>query len=452
MTVVDVHPGPAEGPSCEEAQASLAQRLLWAMDRYRADGALNCPLVCWIDGPLDVAALEHALAVLAERHASLRTTFRRGRPPVQQVHPSPSAAGARLLVVDLSGESDPAGAVERALRAELDTRVEPEDWPIRTTLWRLRPERGLLCVNMHHLVCDLWSTTVLFEDLCALLAGARLPEPGRQYVDYARDEAAAEVSGAHGRHVQFWEQRLAGLHLVDVPMRPPSMQAMRRRASVETQVSEQTTRALLEVARTVGASPFAAAQAVLFAAVHRATGADDLAVASLFAQRSRPDLRRTVGCLVNLVVLRAAIPRGASYADAVRATHAAAVEAFIHQAVPFHALPRRAVPATARRVDEIVFHMTADEVPRSAAAGPLTLTMRIPDVVGRFDLEFAVMAAGDGLALKLNYSDARLTGDQARSLAAGYAAMADAVVSAPHAPITSLPVPSAALAGFSEVP
>src|SRR5438270_6932846 len=88
-----------------EIPTSVGQRLLWYLDAYRGqDGALNCPVLCKLSGRLDVTILKDALADLALRHESLRTTFvRRGRNINQIIHEPGSVV---LHQMDLSEAAD----------------------------------------------------------------------------------------------------------------------------------------------------------------------------------------------------------------------------------------------------------------------------------------------------------------------------------------------------------
>src|SRR5437763_8055532 len=109
------------------------------MDHYRgAHGALNCPVFLRLRGALDTAALRASAVEVSLRHDALRTTFT-GRGPrlTQLVHDRPPAL--EIALTDLSGEPDPELAAARAMTDEGRRRVDPEDWPVRLSLWRLAP-------------------------------------------------------------------------------------------------------------------------------------------------------------------------------------------------------------------------------------------------------------------------------------------------------------------------
>ncbi|MFP2935072.1 condensation domain-containing protein, partial [Pyxidicoccus sp. 3LG] len=63
---------------------SFAQQRLWFLDRLQPGSPFyNMPGVLWLEGTLDVGAMERALTGLVRRHEVLRTTFEEG--PVQLI-------------------------------------------------------------------------------------------------------------------------------------------------------------------------------------------------------------------------------------------------------------------------------------------------------------------------------------------------------------------------------
>ena len=71
--------------------------------------------------------------------------------------------------------------------------------------------------------------------------------------------------------------------------------------------------------------------AVFYAYIQRVTGDHDVAIATLFANRSREQVRRTVGFLVNLVVMRGVLPVAGNFHDALEVARNVVGGAFAHQ-------------------------------------------------------------------------------------------------------------------------
>ncbi len=434
--------------TAREAPASVGQRLLWFLDRYRGQtGALNCPMICRVHGRADETALRAAVDDLAARHDSLRTTFAGGGRELRQVIHEP--APVPVTTVDLRAEPDPEAALRAAIATDLRTRVDPRRAPLRVTGWRVGEDDRVLALTMHHLVTDTWSCDVLFTELAAAYeravrpaggadpGGDGQPATGWQPTQFAAWQERQLRGPAGQRHRDYWEQQLAGVRPPGIPVSPAG-DGGGRRAVEHAAVDPAVGRALRELARAERTTPFTVLLAGYYTLLHRLTAADDLAVATLFANRTRPELQRTVGFLANMVVLRAQLPPRATFVDVVRRSRQTVIDAFAHQELPYHLLARRTERAGGLRPDDLVFQMLAEPIDVTVAAGGVQFQGVVPDVVGRFDLELALMPRGDGYAAKLYYTADRLSPGWAADFIAGYAQTAAAVAAEPLAPIADL--------------
>ena len=155
--------GLAVGPSPRQAGGpaplSRAQQRLWLFETVEPGTAVyNEPTAWRLRGPLDDAALEHALADVVARHEALRTTFAAldGNPVQHVMPPRPVALDRR----DLSSvpERDRAVSVRELLEA---TAARPFDLAadllLRVLLLRLGPQEHVFLLVVHHLAIDGWS-------------------------------------------------------------------------------------------------------------------------------------------------------------------------------------------------------------------------------------------------------------------------------------------------------
>jgi non-ribosomal peptide synthetase component F len=195
---------------------------------------------------------------------------------------------------------------------------------------------------------------------------------------------------------------------------------------------------LREVARSCRATLFAVMLAVYYAQLHRITGQGDLAVASLFANRTRPEVAYTVGFLANMVVLRTRLWRAATFADLVRETHRTVTGALMHQELPYQMVPLDIARADGVRADDVVFQIMAEPLHTMRIAG-LQAEALVPEGVGsRFALELALVPRGSGFRAVLFHAEDRFPRAFACNVLAGYASLASSVATAPGMPLASL--------------
>ncbi|MEU6238287.1 AMP-binding protein, partial [Kitasatospora sp. NPDC047058] len=161
-------PDPAAGPgdhplSPNQAALRLLHQVAPESPAYLVSAAFRVP------GGLDPAALRTALDGLARRHAVLRTTFPgTASGPVQRVHAELPPDFERL---DASGWSaaELAGRLTRAAEQPFDLETGPL---LRARLFTGAGDGDRLVLTAHHLVADLWSLSLLLDELAAAYPAA----------------------------------------------------------------------------------------------------------------------------------------------------------------------------------------------------------------------------------------------------------------------------------------
>ena len=330
-------------PQALEAAPSLSdgQRALWFLQRMSPEStAYHVVRAARIRSRLDVAALERAFQCLVARHPSLRAVFpeENGAPVPRFLEPS----GPLLHVEDATGWSE--AQLQRRLDAEAHRPFDLEHGPLLRVLLLTRgPDEHVLVLSLHHLITDFWSMGVMVEELGALytaetggLAGV-LPALSPHPVEATR-ALSARLAGPRGEvQRSFWKQRLGGeLPLLALPTdRPrPRLQSFRG-DTLPFQVGPELTRRVNALARESGATPYMVLLAAFFAFLRRYTGQEELLVGSPTAGRTRPELARLVGYLVNPVALRASLPPGTTFRELLSQTRSTVLEALEHQDMPF---------------------------------------------------------------------------------------------------------------------
>jgi hypothetical protein len=414
-----------------EEPASIGQRMLWLVDHHRGEqGALNYPVLARMRGPLRAAALAAALEQVAARHETLRTTFARRQGLLTQlIHAQVAVPVAER---DLASAPDPGAALRHALAAEIGERIDPAATPLRVTLWRLAPDDHVVCLNLHHLVTDAWSCGILLEDLLqALRGGAALPRVAWQYRHYVRWQRGQLTADRLRPHRDYWRSRLADLQFSALPLRDHvSASPAGRSGTARALIGGAAVAGLRRLARDHQTTLFTVMLAAYYALLHRVTGQTDVAIASLFANRTRAEVMRTVGFFANLVILRTRFERGATFASLLGRAHATVGEARVHQHYPYYLLSQEELRAGGRRADEVVFQMLP-EIPPPVVLGAVEVQVLLAEVASRFDLELAVVPRGDSLDVLLQYSRGRVDGAWAAGFVAEYASLAADVVAAP---------------------
>lgn len=373
-----------------------------------APGSFNLPcLVRRYEGPLDVAAFGRAFSELVRRHQPLRSTFRLvGGAPRQAVHDVPLQL---LDVVDLSGREDEvAGLLSDASSRPFDLVAGPLLHP---RLVRLGPDDHLLVVRLHHTVFDDWSVDVFRRELSALYAAelsgtpSPLTEPQISFADFCRRQQARLAGGRGADERAWWHKELDGAPLaVQLPIGPGTPQPGE---PLRLDLPQSLVADLRALAPRLRATPFMTVLAAFSVLLARATGQDDLLIATVVAHRNTSDAEPLVGCFTKKVPLRLRADGDPTFAELVARTRGSLLGALSHQALAFDTAVQEGLgrPAADHGVVPQVAVVFQGEAPRQVNLSmPGLVTSRYePPVDSRRERHFSAGAEeawGDGIYLK----------------------------------------------------
>ncbi|MEU9987178.1 amino acid adenylation domain-containing protein [Streptomyces sp. NPDC048045] len=291
----------------------------------------NLPLVVDLSDVPSAELLRTTLAALMARHEVLRTdiTLDADGRPRQRVH---AELPVELQEVDLPDDADLDAWTGRWIRA-FD--------PHRAPLWRVallrRSGRARIVMDIHHLITDGCSLTLLATEWAQLLSGAEPGLPDVGYADYARwaaGPAGREQALAQG---DFWRRTYATPpRPLDLPTDLPRPPVRRTEgAHLSFALGAELSQAVRELARTEGVTPFHVLLAGYTALLGRMSGSDDVTVGTPVSGRHLPGVERTQGMFVNTLCLRFAPQPELPFRAYLRAVAEHAMAAFDHQDFPF---------------------------------------------------------------------------------------------------------------------
>jgi len=185
---------------------SNAQRRLWVLEQMEDEQiAYNMPAAIRLQGNLNTKALEQTIQLLFERHESLRTNFVEGRQVIRK-------ADFQLVVQDYT-EADEQ-SIQKAIQDHAHFVFDLASDPLlQIKVLQIKTEEFILLFNMHHIITDGWSMTVLIRELSLLYAAcveehkntlSVLPTLPIQYKDYAAWQNDLLASEQMDPVRQFW--------------------------------------------------------------------------------------------------------------------------------------------------------------------------------------------------------------------------------------------------------
>ncbi|GGL43095.1 condensation domain-containing protein [Planomonospora parontospora] len=428
-------PIPRRPPGSGPAPLSHAQRRIWLMDRLGQGGHLyNVPFATRVRGPLDLDALSGALTELVRRHEVLRTRYPHtdGEPYQDIAAPEP----VPLTVVE--------GGTEQVLQ-EAGRPFDLATGPVlRALAVRHGTDDHTIVVTFHHIAVDGGSLGVIASELTALYGAgpAALPEPPPlQYADLAQWETRQEGEADLEAGLAYWTRRLDGAR----PGLPPGAGAAARSGLGRTHSAPLAVLDRLRLtAREHGTTPFTVVLAGAFAALHHATGEEDLVIGCASSLRDRAQTRALVGLCVNTLPVRVDLSGDPGFDVLLTRVREALLEAQQHRHVPLDRIVERLGGAARDAGGLPLPAVTADLVSAPAA---LRLTGLDCEAVGielgaaKFAVTFAVEEDEGTPAARclLQHDSAMLEEEQGAALLRSFAGILTAVAGDPSLALSELP-------------
>ena len=402
--------------ACEAVVAVLPltepQAEMWAAVQMgdEASCAYNQCFSLTLRGPLSAESMQSALTQVVVRHEALRVSI-----DTEGNRQKISATSQIVLpVIDLSHHSAQSRAAEiaRVLQAETSQPFDLALGPLlRATLLREAGNLHRLVVTVHHIVCDGWSSAVLFSDLGRIYAAdrhglrAQLPaaSPYRDYV--TREVGNAQASADQ----DYWAQQYAGaIPVLNLPLD-------RRRPATKTyngacrnlRLDESLYRALKKAGAQHGCTLFVTLLAGFEALISRLSGQQDFVVGVPMAGQALLDNAHLVGHCVNVIPLRCQIEPAARFVAHLESVRHTFLEAQSHQQLTFGSLVRRLnVPRDPSRTPLVAATFNIDRIGAPFDFGDLALeSVESPSKrFVNFDLSVNVVDTGRDLLVECEYN------------------------------------------------
>ncbi|HEX7186485.1 MAG TPA: amino acid adenylation domain-containing protein [Thermoanaerobaculia bacterium] len=345
-------------PRGDALPLSFAQERLWFLEQLEPGSAFyNIPSATRLSGSLRVDILRRCLDEMVRRHESLRTTFedRKGQ-PFQVIAPpeATTESTTESPVIDLSGLPLSLREEELRRRATGEAR-RPFDLArgplFRVPLFRLSSTEHVILPNMHHIISDGWSMTIVNREMAALyeaFAAGRsspLPELPVQYAGYSVWQRRYLQGAALEAKMAYWRERLAGVSGLQLPTdRPrPAVETFRGRQRA-VGLPAELTRKLHGLALGEGVTLFMTLLAAFQALLLRYTGQTDVPVGSPVANRYRSDIEGIIGFFANTVVLRTDLSGNPSFRELLGRVREVTLGAYAHEDLPFEKLVEELQP------------------------------------------------------------------------------------------------------------
>ena len=424
-------------PAESHAASSVQTRMFLLQQMEPASTAYNVPGLFAVAPGITRGQVARALDALVARYDAFRCAFFVDGTQVRLRE----IAGARVTCDELATTE----AEREHVAAEL---VQPFDLgraPLARAAWVTTERGAYLFFDMHHIVTDGASMTILLDELEALLAGQPLADPPPALVACTVWEHGAQAREQIAKQREVWRARFPdgvpalGL-LTDFP-RPPVVDPAG--ASIARELPAETVAALRELVRVRGWSLHALLLAGFDVLLARLARQSDIAVGTAVSGRWHPDMQRVVGMFVNTLVLATSVDPKQPFAQLADEVARRSLEALDNQAFPFAELvemvgDERHAGHTPL-VDVMFTLQNAEDARGEARAGALT-AVAVEGHGAKFDVSLIADERADGISLAIEYRTSLFRAATIERYLACFVRLLADIAARPDAPVEALSI------------
>ncbi len=438
---------------------SFAQQGLWFINQLTPDTpTYNIPIVINFKGCINLTPLQDSLNEIIRRHEVLRTSFTvENGQPVQVVN---QAVPVTLAVEDLCSLSENERTQETQ-RLAIEFAQQPFDLScqslLRAKVLNLNDKSYHLFVTLHHIIADGWSIGILIKELAALYEAfstgklSPLPELPIQYRDFVNWQRkwfdGENVTRTLGDRIQpkltYWKQKLSGeLPVLNLP-------TDRARSPVQTFIGAQAklvlsqtlTKELKNLSRHSGVTLFMTLLTAFKTLLYRYTGQTDIVVGSPIANRNRAEIESLIGFFVNVLVLRTDLSGDLSFLELLGRVKSTALEAYIHQDLPFEKLVEELQPnrdLSYNPLFQVMFVLQNMPKPNLSLSDVLITYEEGYNGTSKFDLTLFMEDSEQGLIATCEYNTDLFNSDTVTRMLGHFQTLLSSIVSDPQQQISDL--------------
>jgi amino acid adenylation domain-containing protein/FkbH-like protein len=284
----------------EYYMVSSAQKRLYLLDLIGSNNiAYNLPSSFIIEGNLNLDKLEKTFQKLIQRHESLRTSFAIiNAIPVQKIH---QEIDFKIKYFETQ---------EHVLPEIIKEFIRPFDLSqaplFRVCLVSIETEKYILLVDMHHIISDGVSISILIREFGELYAGKELPELRIQYKEFSEWQNQYLYTDYAKQQREYWTNQFADeIPVLNLPMDYPRPVVQSFEGNRIPFIAEpKLVKGLQRITHETGTTMFMVLLASFNVLLSRYTGQEDLVVGTPIAGRLHSDLNNVVGMFVNTLTMR----------------------------------------------------------------------------------------------------------------------------------------------------
>ncbi|MFT5822557.1 MAG: amino acid adenylation domain-containing protein, partial [Crocinitomix sp.] len=399
---------------------SDAQRRLWVLSQFEeGSAAYNMPSQVYLNQEINIENFTKAINATIERHEILRTVFEADEEgTIRQWVLEKAELDFEITYQDFRNDQIQE-QVKHYILADSSQSFDLEKGPLfRIALLQIEDNAYVFYFNMHHIISDGWSMSVLSKDVFTFYEAfeanrePELKDLRIQYKDYAAWQLNQLKEETFKGHQNYWLNHLSGeLPLLDLPsskQRP--IIKTNNGLGLSTYLDETTTAQLKKHAQQNGGSLFMTLLATWNVLFYRYTAQKNIIIGTPIAGRDHADLEDQIGCYLNTLALRNELNPSEGFNEFYKKVKTNTLASYSHQMYPFDRLVEElGLQRDISRSAVFDVMLTLQNTGENTAKFKLNteqLNLIVAEEAGasKFDIDFTFQEMGDYLSMHAVYN------------------------------------------------
>lgn len=384
---------------------SAAQKRMYTSQQKENGTAYNMSKAIEVLGELDVNKLEKTMKQLIERHESLRTSFDiADQEIVQRVHEAEEVDSSVETII-VNNEQEVPQKIEGFIRL-FDLETAPL---MRVGVIKLEDRRNIIVFDIHHIIADGISVSILTKEFSALYTDRELEDLKVQYKDYSSWQLKKLESIEIKKQEDFWLKEFSGkLPKAKLPTDYPSPAKRDFRGDTVTfKLDREITEKLKKIGQKISATLYMILLAELNILLSKYCQEEDIVVGTPIAGRTHRDLENVIGMFVNTLAIRSNVNKELSFEEYLEAVKEKTLLAFDNQEYQFEELVQKVAANSDISKNPLFDVMFAVQNVTEEQIEMGTLTVRsypFAEKTEKFNLTIECWERDEGLTVNVSYA------------------------------------------------
>ena len=393
--------------------SSAQKRLYFLYQMNPGSLEYNIPQTIELSDTITSKTVENTFRKLAERHESLRTSFKiEEGEPVQQISNEIKVSFEYQRLSDEKAEEFANSFFKRPFNLE--------EGPLFRTAVVDTDSKKVLLLNMHHIITDAVSNEILVDEFNTFLLGKDFETVARPYRDYSEWQNSPTQQEAILKDQDYWLGALKNYGTLNLPVDYQRGKHMSDKGAV---VGRFVTTAELEILDRY-CSKFSMTRSMLVFALYnlvlsRVSLQEDFVTGLSIAGRNHPDLEKIVGMFVNALPLRILPEQEKTLSVFLEEIRETTLNAMQHQYCQFDTLVEKlGVQRESGRnpIFDVMFNFEGSVNSNAEIDHPDAFKFVHTDFTKRFDLTLNMVEFKNTLRLNLQYDTALFAPETAEEI------------------------------------